>query len=102
MRGAITQMGISVPTPIQAYAIPALLSGRDVVGQGRTGSGKTLAFALPILERCAPEVRGVQALVLAPTRELAIRVGELLGLLATAGRLRMALLYGVWWPLAGP
>lgn len=87
-------MGISVPTPIQAYAIPALLSGRDVVGQARTGSGKTLAFALPIVERCAPKVRGVQALVLVPTRELAIQVGKVLGLLAATRRLRMTLLYG--------
>jgi superfamily II DNA/RNA helicase len=87
-------MGISVPTPIQAYAIPALLSGRDVVGQARTGSGKTLAFALPIVERCVPEVRGTQALVLVPTHELAIQIGEALGALATARRLRMTLLYG--------
>jgi ATP-dependent RNA helicase DeaD len=87
-------MGISVPTPIQAYAIPALLSGRDVVGQARTGSGKTLAFALPIVERCVPEVRGTQALVLVPTHELAIQIGEALGALATARRLRMMLLYG--------
>jgi ATP-dependent RNA helicase DeaD len=87
-------MGISVPTPIQAYAIPALLSGRDLVGQARTGSGKTLAFALPIVERCAPEVRGVQALVLVPTRELVIQAGEVLRLLVTARRLRMTLLYG--------
>lgn len=87
-------MGISVPTPIQAQAIPILLEGRDVVGQARTGSGKTLAFALPIVERCAPKIRGVQALVLVPTRELAIQVGEVLGLLAAARHLRMTLLYG--------
>ena len=93
-RDAVTRMGISVPTPIQAYAIPALLSGRDVVGQARTGSGKTLAFALPIVERCVPEVRGTQALVLVPTHELAIQIGEALGALATARRLRMMLLYG--------
>jgi superfamily II DNA/RNA helicase len=87
-------MGISVPTPIQAHAIPALLSGRDVVGQARSGSGKTLAFAIPIVEWCAPEVYGVQALVLVPTRELAIQVGGVLGLLATERHLRMTLLYG--------
>lgn len=93
-RDAVTRMGISVPTPIQAYAIPALMSGRDVVGQARTGSGKTLAFGLPIVERCAPEVGSVQALVLVPTRELAIQVGEALGALTTARRLQMTLLYG--------
>src|SRR5688572_18158986 len=87
-------MGISTPTPIQAQAIPVLLEGRDVIGQARTGSGKTLAFALPIVERCDPTVRGVQALVLVPTRELAIQVGEVLGRLATARRLRLTLLYG--------
>jgi ATP-dependent RNA helicase DeaD len=87
-------MGISVPTPIQAQTIPILLSGRDVVGQARTGSGKTLAFAITIAERCAPNVRGVQALVLVPTRELAIQVGEVVERLATARRLRMTILYG--------
>ena len=87
-------MGISVPTPIQAQTIPILLSGRDVVGQARTGSGKTLAFAIPIVERCAPKIRGVQALVLVPTRELAIQVGEVVGRLCRARRLRMTLLYG--------
>jgi ATP-dependent RNA helicase DeaD len=93
-RAVLDAMGISTPTPIQAQAIPVLLEGRDVIGQARTGSGKTLAFALPIVERCDPTVRGVQALVLVPTRELAIQVGEVLGRLAVARRLRMTLLYG--------
>lgn len=87
-------MGISVPTPIQAQTIPILLAGRDVVGQARTGSGKTLAFAIPIVERCVPNMRGVQALVLVPTRELAIQVSEVLGRLAAARHLRTTLLYG--------
>ncbi len=87
-------MGISVPTPIQDQAIPVLMTGRDVVGQARTGSGKTLAFAIPIAERCAPSLRGVQALVLVPTRELAIQVGEVMAKLCAARRLRMTLLYG--------
>ena len=93
-RAAVDAMGISVPTPIQAQAIPVLLEGRDVVGQARTGSGKTLAFSLPIVERCDPAARGVQALVLVPTRELAIQVGEVLGRLAAARRLHLTLLYG--------
>jgi ATP-dependent RNA helicase DeaD len=93
-RAALAEMAISVPTPIQAQAIPPLLEGRDVVGQARTGSGKTLAFALPIVERCDPTARGVQALILVPTRELAIQVGDVLGRLATARRLRPTLLYG--------
>ncbi|MEA2638655.1 MAG: ATP-dependent helicase DeaD [Chloroflexota bacterium] len=87
-------MGISVPTPIQAQAIPIMLAGHDVIGQARTGSGKTLAFGVPLVERCDPTVRGVQALVLVPTRELAIQVGDVLGQLARARRLRLILLYG--------
>src|SRR5919198_3933494 len=92
--GALMGMEVTVPTPIQAAAIPVLLEGRDVVGQARTGSGKTLAFSLPIVERCDPAVRAVQALVLVPTRELAIQVGDVLGRLAAARRLRVTLLYG--------
>ena len=90
----VAEMGISVPTPIQVQAIPALLNGRDVVGQACTGSGKTLAFALPLVERCSPKVRAVQALVLVPTRELAIQVGEVVSRLGVARGLRMTLLYG--------
>jgi ATP-dependent RNA helicase DeaD len=93
-RAAVDAMGITVPTPIQAQAIPALLDGDDVVGQARTGSGKTLAFALPLVERCDPAVRGVQALVLVPTRELAIQVGDVVEKLTQARRLKLTLLYG--------
>jgi ATP-dependent RNA helicase DeaD len=67
-------MGITVPTPIQAEVLPLLLDGRDVIGQARTGSGKTLAFALPLIEVVDPRLRSVQALVLTPTRELAVQV----------------------------
>jgi len=94
VRDAVTAMGITVPTPIQAGAIPPLLAGRDVIAQARTGSGKTLAFALPLVERCDPSQRGVQALVLVPTRELAIQVGEVVRSLAAARRLKLTLLYG--------
>jgi len=93
-RDAVVRMGITTPTPIQAQAIPILLQGRDVIGQARTGSGKTLAFTLPIVERCDPSHRGVQALVLAPTRELAIQVGGVLAEVAASKRLRVTLLYG--------
>ena len=64
------------PTPIQVAAIPALLSGKDVIGSAATGTGKTAAFALPIVQRIDSSVKGVQALVLAPTRELAVQVAE--------------------------
>jgi ATP-dependent RNA helicase DeaD len=93
-RVAVDAMGISVPTPIQAQAIPVMLAGEDVVGQARTGSGKTLAFSLPIVERVDPAVRGVQALILVPTRELAIQVGSVVEKLARARRLKLTLLYG--------
>ena len=90
----LARMGIAVPTPIQADAIPALLQGRDVVGQARTGSGKTLAFALPIVDRCSAAVREVQALVLVPTRELAIQVAGVIAELGDRHQLRVTLLYG--------
>lgn len=93
-QSAVASMGITSPTPIQIKAIPILLAGRDVIGQARTGSGKTLAFALPIVERCDPKVRGVQAMVLVPTRELAIQVGGVLGALAAARHLQITLLFG--------
>jgi ATP-dependent RNA helicase DeaD len=82
------------PTPIQAAAIPVLLTGRDVIGQARTGSGKTLAFALPLVARVDPRVRAIQALVLVPTRELAIQVSSVLAPLAATRRLRQTLLHG--------
>jgi ATP-dependent RNA helicase DeaD len=72
----LRELGYEVPTPIQRATIPLLLEGRDLIGQAQTGTGKTAAFALPILERIDPTVRQPQALVLAPTRELAIQVAE--------------------------
>lgn len=68
--------GYTAPTPIQAQAIPFLLSGRDVAGQAETGSGKTAAFGLPLLQGVNPEQQQVQALVLVPTRELAVQVRQ--------------------------
>ncbi len=73
---ALRAVGYESPSPIQATTIPPLLAGRDVVGQAQTGTGKTAAFALPILARIDPSQRLPQALVLAPTRELAIQVAE--------------------------
>lgn len=73
---AIKKIGYETPSPIQAEAIPLLLEGRDVLGQAQTGTGKTAAFALPILARLDPDQHAPQALVLAPTRELAIQVAE--------------------------
>jgi ATP-dependent RNA helicase DeaD len=87
-------MNISTPTPIQAAALPALLEGRDVIGQARTGSGKTLAFGIPALERIDPRDRSVQVLVLVPTRELAVQVGGVLEELAARRGVGVALVFG--------
>jgi ATP-dependent RNA helicase RhlE len=71
----IQDAGYQVPTPIQQKAIPVLLQGRDIIGCAQTGTGKTAAFVLPILHRIKPE-RRLRALILVPTRELALQVGE--------------------------
>ena len=73
---AVTERGYSEPTPIQTAVIPLMLSGQDVIGQAQTGTGKTAAFALPILHRLTPGLGKVQALVIAPTRELALQVSR--------------------------
>ena len=93
-KAALARMNISDPTPIQDKAIPLLLAGGDVVGQARTGSGKTLAFVVPLVERCDPSVGRIQALVLVPTRELAIQVAGVTEAMASPHGLRCALLYG--------
>ena len=72
----LDELGYEEPTPVQVRAIPVLLQGRDVIGSAATGTGKTAAFALPIVERIEPAERAVQALVLAPTRELAVQVAQ--------------------------
>ncbi len=73
---ALKDVGYETPSPIQAATIPALLDGRHVVGLAQTGTGKTAAFALPILSQLEPKQKAPQALVLAPTRELALQVCE--------------------------
>ena len=93
-RAAIARMGITEPTPIQARSIPHLLARRDLMGQARTGSGKTLAFVVPIAERCDPSLRQVQAVVLVPTRELAIQVAAVTESVTASSGLRVQTLYG--------
>ncbi|ALJ00838.1 DEAD/DEAH box helicase [Rufibacter tibetensis] len=73
---AIVDLGYEEASPIQTAAIPVLLEGRDVIGQAQTGTGKTAAFAIPTIEGIDPNNREVQALILCPTRELAIQVSE--------------------------
>lgn len=80
---AVLAVGYETPTPIQSRTIPPLVEGRDLLGHAPTGTGKTAAFALPILARLDLNARGVQALVLAPTRELAIQVAEAFAKYAT-------------------
>ncbi|MBJ7986278.1 DEAD/DEAH box helicase [Bacillus cereus] len=70
----LRENGIVEATPIQEKAIPVVMSGKDIIGQAKTGTGKTLAFVLPILEKINPESSDVQALIVAPTRELALQI----------------------------
>ena len=93
-------MGLAIPTPIQVEAIPAALQGRDVWATAPTGSGKTLAFALPLVQqhvlhpRQTNFRRPVRTLVLVPTRELAVQVGDVLTHLGYPHRLKVAVVYG--------
>jgi superfamily II DNA/RNA helicase len=93
---ALANEGITEPFPIQALTIGDALAGRDVCGKARTGSGKTLAFGLPILERTEPGAPPMRprALVLAPTRELAKQIVDVLAPLAPAAGLRVRSFYG--------
>src|SRR3954469_15696716 len=79
---AIDKLGFEQAAPIQAEAIPVLMSGRDIVGQSQTGSGKTAAFGIPAIEKVDTSKRAVQVLILCPTRELAVQVSEELHKLA--------------------
>jgi ATP-dependent RNA helicase DeaD len=90
----LEKMGFSAPTNIQAQAIPQLLAGRDVVGQSQTGTGKTAAFSLPILERLDINNKAVQAIVLTPTRELAIQVHDAISEFIGNQGLRVLAIYG--------
>lgn len=92
---ALTEMGFEKPSPIQAQGIPAVMQGSDVIGQAQTGTGKTAAFGIPVLERIDVTNNAVQALVLCPTRELAVQVSEEIGRLAKYQKgLRIEAIYG--------
>jgi ATP-dependent RNA helicase RhlE len=90
---ALDKAGFEHPTPIQAQAIPPALAGRDVIGTAATGTGKTAAFLLPILDRLAGKT-GTRALVLAPTRELAVQIGEELERFGRGRHVRGAVVIG--------
>jgi ATP-dependent RNA helicase DeaD len=91
---ALTDMGFEEPSPIQSRTIPLVLSGRDVIGQAQTGTGKTAAFGIPIIERLGDGNRQLQALVLTPTRELAIQVSEELAKIGKFKRVKTLPIYG--------
>jgi ATP-dependent RNA helicase DeaD len=91
---AVEELGYEAPTPIQAQTIPLLMAGRDVIAQAQTGTGKTAAFGIPIVERVDPAVRAPQALVLAPTRELAVQVAEAIHRLGRGRRVSVLPIYG--------
>ncbi|MFH2104172.1 MAG: DEAD/DEAH box helicase [Chloroflexota bacterium] len=91
---AIAALGYTQPTPIQAEIIPLMLAGADVTGQAQTGTGKTAAFALPILNNLEPGQRLPQALVVAPTRELALQVSEMIAELGQFMGVRVLAIYG--------
>jgi superfamily II DNA/RNA helicase len=91
---ALSKRGIDLPFRIQALVLEDALGGRDVLARSRTGSGKTLAFAIPIVERLEPSTARPSALVLVPTRELAVQVTEEMHDIAAARNLRVAAVYG--------
>ncbi|QXM05413.1 DEAD/DEAH box helicase [Crassaminicella indica] len=82
IKKAVNDMGFEEATPIQALAIPLIFEGRDVVGQAQTGTGKTAAFGIPAIDKVSPDKKETQALILCPTRELAVQVSEELSKLA--------------------
>lgn len=91
----LAELNYATPTPIQVESIPPLIEGRDLIGQAQTGTGKTAAFALPMLQRIDPKKRKIQALILAPTRELALQVAEAVKTYsAKLGQIRVAAVYG--------
>lgn len=86
--------GYEQPFPIQEMSIPVIMTGRDVIGQAKTGSGKTAAFGLPILHHVSPESNWIQALILAPTRELALQITEELRKLSRYKNTSILTIYG--------
>ena len=92
---ALANKGFKVPTPVQAQTIPMLLNGtKDIIGQAQTGTGKTAAFGLPILERITPGKRKVQAIIVAPTRELANQVAVEMESMTAGRNIRILPVYG--------
>jgi ATP-dependent RNA helicase DeaD len=91
---AITDLGYQEPTSIQQRAIPVMISGQDVLGQAQTGTGKTAAFGLPLLNNLDAHANTIQALVMTPTRELAMQVSDSINLLGKHCRVKVLPVYG--------
>jgi ATP-dependent RNA helicase DeaD len=94
VKRSLDKMGFTQPTPIQELAIPVALKGRDLVGQAPTGTGKTVAFGVPIVEACDKDQKQVQALVITPTRELAVQVAQELNKIGDLKGIRSIPVYG--------
>ncbi|MDT7575228.1 MAG: ATP-dependent helicase DeaD, partial [Pseudonocardiales bacterium] len=91
---AAEALGYTEPTPIQAQAIPLVSRGRDVIGQAQTGSGKTAAFGLPAIDYVDPQGKDVQAIILVPTRELAIQVAQAMRTFGELSGIRVVAVFG--------
>ncbi len=91
---AVEDMGFEEPTPIQKVAIPVAMTGRDMIGQAQTGTGKTAAFGIPVLQRIDTSLPGPQAIILSPTRELAVQSAEEINHLAQFAAVRALPIYG--------
>src|SRR5215472_10471623 len=95
LRGNLQRHNFVNPTPVQAQSIPPALAGRDVVATAQTGTGKTLAFVIPMLQKLSEtRGKGVRAVVLSPTRELAIQIHETFAKLAAGTGIRAAVVVG--------
>src|ERR1035441_108971 len=96
LKSNVARQNFTELTPVQALAIEPALAGRDLVATAETGTGKTLAFVLPVIQALAkePAARGIRALILSPTRELAIQIGETFDKMAAGSGIRAAIVVG--------
>ena len=90
---SLTAMGFEEPSPIQEQTIPLVLEGSDVIGQAQTGTGKTAAFGIPVVQSITDH-RHIQALIMTPTRELAIQVAEEIGKIGRTSKIKALPVYG--------
>lgn len=91
---SLSEMGFEEPSPIQKEAVPLALEGADLIGQAQTGTGKTAAFGIPIIEKVNPKFQAVQAIIVTPTRELAVQVSEEIGKIGKNRRVKTLAIYG--------